>query len=358
MFEQIVGNPQAKDYLRRLIEKQAIAHSLLFAGPEGVGKSLFALDFAMQLLYGDGPVAAKYHPDLHIYRPEGKIGMHSIDSMRQFCEDVYLAPYEGHRKVFIIYDADRMLPYSANALLKTFEEPALDSVIILLSNNAESLLPTVLSRCRVIRFCSLTEEEVARVLQEKMQVDAEQAKKIALLSGGSVGNAVHFMENGGSDLREKILSTLARGKVATFNELLQFVKEISEAVEESKKEEEELVRSGLFKGKKEDLTAVQIAALEKEVDGAVTMRSHHHGQAIFEWVLSWHRDMHLLHVNGNRSLLVHRDYQEQVEQALQRGEMLPIEYVQKAVSDAATSLERSTPLQMCLERFFLQLNLL
>ena len=137
MFEDIVGNDQIKEYLKRMVEQRAVANSLLFAGPEGIGKSLFAHALAKMLLGSDS------HPDLHVYRPEGKIGMHSIDSMRQFSEDVYLAPFQGQWKVFIIHDAERMLTYSANALLKTFEEPAKDALIILLSSAPAALLPTI-----------------------------------------------------------------------------------------------------------------------------------------------------------------------------------------------------------------------
>lgn len=355
MFDRIVGNTQVKQYLSRLIEKEAIANSLLFAGRDGIGKSLFAQAFAMHLLCGDGS-STRRHPDLHIYRPEGKIGMHSIDSMRQFCDEVYLAPYEAKWKVFIVHDADRMLSYSANALLKTFEEPSAESIIILLSSAPESLLPTVLSRCRTIRFHSLTEEEIVDVLQTRLQIDSAEAKKAAMLAGGSVGNALHLLKQGGGVLREKILSFLLRGKVSTFSELTQLIRELNEMVEESKKEEEGLIRSGLFKGQKEEFTASQAAAFEKEIEGAIAMRSLSHAQAIFDWVLAWYRDMHLLHANGDRAFLIHRDYADEAEQALQRGEMLSLEHVQKIISESITSLERSTPLQMCLERFFLQLN--
>lgn len=136
MFEKIAGNSRIKDYLQRFPIK---SHSLLFAGPDGVGKKLFAQAVAESLL------GAPHHPDLHMYRPEGKTGMHSILSMRQLSEEVYLAPFSGQRKVFIIDDADRMQNVGANALLKTFEEPAKDSVIILISSRPSALLPTILS---------------------------------------------------------------------------------------------------------------------------------------------------------------------------------------------------------------------
>jgi DNA polymerase-3 subunit delta' len=119
-FDDIIGNDQIKNYLAGMVEKRMIAQSLLFAGPDGIGKSLFAQSFAKLIVGAKNPS----HPDIYHYHTEGKIGMHSIQSMRQFSEEVYLGPYEAKKKVFIIHDAHRMLTYSANALLKTFEEPA------------------------------------------------------------------------------------------------------------------------------------------------------------------------------------------------------------------------------------------
>lgn len=365
MFEHILGNDHIKQYLTRMVAKKAVGNSLLFAGPDGIGKSLFARELAKMILCSDDhegkhlrKLEAGNHPDLRIYRPEGKIGMHSINSMRQFSEDVYLAPFEAKWKVFIIQDADRMLTYSANALLKTFEEPAQDSIIILISSAPSSLLPTVLSRCRTIRFNPLSEDEVANYLQMIIKKSTEEAKSFAALSGGSIGNAINLIEQGGNAIRQKILMTLSRGNVSTYQELSKLASEIADQIDESKKQEEELVRSELLKGTFADLTASQQQNLEKEIEGAVAMRQAIHAQALFENILSWYRDMNLLHANGNRAYLINRDFEEEIEQALQQGGLLSIEEAQKAASDATLSLERSTPLNIVLERLFLQLNLL
>ncbi|HEY4831424.1 MAG TPA: DNA polymerase III subunit delta', partial [Waddliaceae bacterium] len=104
-FKDIVGNEPIKRYLCHVVEKGTIPQSLLFAGPEGAGKRDFAVAFAQTILGTD-----KFpHPDVRVYKPEGKIGLHSIQSMRQFCAEVYLAPFEAKRKIFIIHDAHRML---------------------------------------------------------------------------------------------------------------------------------------------------------------------------------------------------------------------------------------------------------
>src|SRR6476659_2342029 len=95
-FSQMIGNEEIKQQLQRMISKKAIGHALLFAGLEGVGKSLFAWALAAQILKEYDPqkdharkLAAGQHPDMHIYRPEGKLGLHSIQAMRHLSEEVY-----------------------------------------------------------------------------------------------------------------------------------------------------------------------------------------------------------------------------------------------------------------------------
>jgi len=118
------------------------------------------------------------------------------------------------------------------------------------------------------------------------------------------------------------------------------------------------VRTTLMHGAKVDLSAAQKQFLEKEVEGAISMHATQEAHALFEIILAWYRDMHLLAVNGNRSYLMHSDYAAACEQALERGTILPIATVQKAVAEARLTLERSTSLQICLENLLLKLNLL
>lgn len=364
-YNAIIGNDQVKCYLTRMVEKNAVANSLLFSGPDGIGKSLFAEAFAKQLLCKDDPkgvhrskIDSGNHPDIRIYRPEGKIGMHSIDSMRQFSEEVYQAPYEAQWKVFIIHDADRMLTYSANALLKTFEEPAQQSIIILLSSAAESLLPTILSRCRTIRFHTVSEREIATILQERFHKNAQDAAMIARLAQGSVGRALQLAERGADPLREQVLSLLSKGKMGTYSALIKAASEISEGVELGKQQIEEALRNSMTQAYPDGLNSAQQHSMEKEIDGAMAMRLARDAHAILDLILSWYRDMHLLHVGGNRAYLFHPDFKEEVDQSLQRGGMLPMATVQKAIAQTRLALARSTPLSFCLENLFLQLGYL
>jgi len=356
LFSQIIGNDHVKRYLVHMIETKAIGNSLLFAGSEGIGKSLFAQAFAKLVLITDKDLSS--HPDVYVYRPEGKIGMHSIDSMRQFCEQVYMSPYQSKWKIFIIHDAERMLPSSANALLKTFEEPAKDSIIILLSSAPSMLLPTVISRCRTIRFHHLEETAVADYLQKTAGKSVEEAQKIAAISSGSIGKAVRLAEEGTDSIRKQLMQLLKFGRLQNYTQLIDEAKSISVIVEESRKQEEKVVRSALMEGMPEELTANQKQHLEKEIDGAVSLRQANSAQTLFEVILSWYRDLHLVRVNGDRTLLINRDYGEDLEKAAQRGGLLELEYVQKAISEAKLLLDRSTGLNIVIENLFLKLNLL
>lgn len=365
MFDHIIGNQKAKDYLTHTAKRGMAGNSLLFAGPDGVGKSLFADAFAKLLLCQDDPkginrqkIESGNHPDIRVYRPEGKIGMHSIASMRQFSEEVYMAPFEAKWKVFIVHEADRMLPTSSNALLKTFEEPAQDTVIILLSSSPSSLLPTVLSRCRPIYFQPLSEQDIASYITQRYGKTAEEAQLIGYMAQGSIGQAVRLANEGASPVRGMVLDLLSKGKLNYYKELTGIAAAIAERVDAEKKEVETEVRKTLLHGAGENLSAAQKQNLDKEVDGAVTMYAMQEAYALFEIILSWYRDVNLFLLKGDPSHLMHRDYLEASRSAAGRGNVMAIEAVQKAVAETRLALERSTSLQICLENLFLKLGLL
>lgn len=364
MFDEIIGNEQVKSYLRRLVDRGSVGNSLLFAGPDGIGKSLFAEAFAKLIICNDDPygrhkakIESGNHPDIRIYRPEGKIGMHSIASMRQLSEEVYLAPYEADRKVFILHDADRMLPYSANALLKTFEEPALDTVIILVSSAPASLLPTVLSRCRTVHFHALSESEISAYVLNK-GIPADKAQMIAALAQGSIGNALRLLQEGSHPLRTRVIEMLAKGGVSTYKQLAEFAASIAEHVETEKGQIEANIRTELLRGTGEGLSAVQKQSIEKEVEGAASLHASQLARSLFNDILTWYRDLQLVAVDGNRNLIINRDYAAFCEQASARGDGKAIEDVQEILAEVRISLDRSTSIHICFESLFLKLGLI
>jgi DNA polymerase-3 subunit delta' len=363
MFDHLIGNTQVKEYLTHTVRKGMAGNSLLFAGPDGVGKSLFAEAFAKLLICQNDPtgkhrrkIESGNHPDIRIYRPEGKVGMHSIASIRLLSEEVALAPYEAERKIFIIHDAERMLPYSANALLKTFEEPSPDTVIILVSSAPAALLPTVLSRCRIIHFRPIAEDSIARFLIETKQIAPEQAAAAAAMAEGSIGHALKVIDTGDNPVRKMLLEALVQCPFSGYKPLADAAAAIAEAIDEGKKGLEAEVRKGLLHGTGEDLTASQKQAIEKEVEGVVAMHGMEEAFVLFEMVLAWYRDIQLIGVGGNPALLFHRDQAEQIALAFEKGNGKPLELVEKAIEEARLALQRSTSLQICLENLFLKLN--
>lgn len=366
MFENIIGNDHIKDYLNRMVETKSIGNSLLFAGPDGIGKSLFAVELSKLVICQDDPNGAHRHkietgnhPDIRHFRPEGKSGIHSIESMRQFSEDVYLHPFEAKWKVYIIHDAHRMMTYSANALLKTFEEPSKQSIIILLTHAPEALLPTVLSRCRTLHFHRVHDRDISMFLTDRHHCPSDEARRYAEMSHGSVGKALQLMEKGGDPLRDRLLGFLAKGKVCTYTELTDFVKEISSQVDGSKKEVESAVRDELLAGSSmDDMSATQKNAINKEVEGAVAMRQLHEAHELLDIILSWYRDVQLLYLGGDNRYIINKDYEPAMQEIVINAEPLHLEDVQEMIKNTRTSLARSTSLPLCLENLFLKLNFL
>lgn len=194
-----MGHDWAVSLLSRSIEQSRIAHAYLFTGLEHIGKSTLARVLA-QALNCTGPslpcgqcracklIAAGKFPGLHLVAPEGNTL--KIDQVRALQHDLALSPMEGRNRVAIIEGMEKATPEASNALLKTLEEPPTHVVVVLIAPEAESLLPTIVSRCRLIALRPLSVEAVRAALVERWNVDRERAKTLALLSGGRLGWAV------------------------------------------------------------------------------------------------------------------------------------------------------------------------
>ena len=219
MFGPILENEPIKAFLEKAFLENRLPQTLLFSGPDGIGKSLFARALAKGILKKEKA------PDLHFLRPEGKVGLYPIDSLREMIDRSHAAPYEGTSKVFILEDAERMQPAAANALLKTLEEPSDDTTFILLSSNSDEMLPTILSRCTVLKFQSLSEEAIASLLQAK-----GHPARLAKLAHGSAGRAFELAEHPEFEEHRTILFALL-GNQPSYPELMLQLVKLEELVE-------------------------------------------------------------------------------------------------------------------------------
>ncbi len=133
------------DQLRNDLSFQRLAPIVLLTGSqdlEDVAKNL-----ARELLHG-----LDNHPDFHEYRPQGKADLHPIESIHHFTQEMYKPPYQSRHKFFLFHEAHKMSPFSANALLKTLEEPASDAYVFLVAPHKSLLLPTIVSRASLYQF--------------------------------------------------------------------------------------------------------------------------------------------------------------------------------------------------------------
>ena len=322
-FESIIGNTPAKHLIQKMLAARTLPNTILFAGPDGIGKGALALATA-SVLMGEkhtGKIISGNHPDLHIYKPEGKTGQHSVASMRQLIEEIHLPPFEAPVKVFILHDAERMLPAASNALLKTFEEPTLNSFIFLLSSAPQQLLPTIVSRCRKIPFSPIPEEAMIHYLIRTKNKTSEEALRIAFLSQGSMSKAEELCLETQNESRQILLQILAQNP--SYVELSLLLAKLEEKVQSSAIDQEE------------GLSSI------KAVD------------ALLEEIFYWYRDLHLLACGGNSSLMFHQGLENELKEALKRP-LISLEKVFELLSECRLGLQRNMKLRVCLENFFLK----
>ena len=194
MFENLVGNEKVKEYLNSTIENKNISHSFIFVGKPGIGKKQFAHQYAeMIMCLQDGKCDGNFvkcdscikfegnaNPDYAEITPDGKTL--KIEQIRNLQARIVEKPITSRRKVYVIDDADLMSEESQNCLLKTLEEPPEYAVIILIVSNESRILPTIKSRCVIIKFQPLTSKEIK-------QVKPELADDLIQLLEGSLLNA-------------------------------------------------------------------------------------------------------------------------------------------------------------------------
>ena len=350
LFSLIVGNDQIKNFLINMVRHEKIGNSFLFAGADGIGKSLFASALAKYLLCGEEP-SPKFdqgnHPDFHQYYPEGKIGMHSIDTMRRFKQEVYLPPYESRRQIFVIHEADRMLPYSANALLKSFEEPPQNTIIILLSSSPSSFLPTVLSRCRKIFFHPLSREQIAHLLEQR-GMDPDKALSIAGSSQGSIKRALRLAETGEDPLIEKLL-TFLRQPDWPYEDIREVCSSIGGELEALRETVEQETTEEMGGASLKELSATQREQVEKEIQGVATMRYQGVVETLLQTILSWSRDAELCRCGGDPKYLMLPVSSEKLP------EKISLFKVNKMIDDARLAIRRFIPVASALETLFLKL---
>lgn len=232
-FTGLRGHARVVSFLLAASRQSRLAHALMFAGADGIGKKSVAQAYASWLLCEADTddacgvcgacrlVAAGSHPDLQLVGiPPGKkeIGVDKARDLKRFAQ---MRPLHGKSKIVVIDDAHGLNVAAQNALLKTLEEPPPNSQFILVVNNPDALLPTVRSRCQRVSFAPLDTATIIDLLVTRHSVEPALATELAGICEGSLGRALLLRDSTEAGARARLNSMLADVGGARYSRLMQ-----------------------------------------------------------------------------------------------------------------------------------------
>jgi DNA polymerase-3 subunit delta' len=289
-FNKIIGQERTKIFLQQLAASERIPHSMLFLGNNGSGNLALAVAFA-QLLQCESPIKGKEntgivacgecsacrksfihtHPDIHFSFPtigtnavstdflkewrlfleqnqyasantwlqqlnaENKQGNINKDECNAIIKKLSLKIFEGKYKILLMWMPE-YLGKEGNRLLKLIEEPPEQTIFLLVAENPDLILNTILSRCQLIKTDLLSDEEVALALQTQRQIEPERAKQLAFLAGGDFGAALEAAESEENDHAAQFLEWLRKCWKGNAVELVRWTDDFSKWGRESQKQ--------------------------------------------------------------------------------------------------------------------------
>lgn len=238
-FNFIIGHEQVKQHLQTAIEQNKISHSYIINGETGSGKKLTAAIFAETLQCEDKGInpcglcksciqaESGNHPDI-IWVTHEKYSIGVDDIRNQLNNNISIKPYSRPYKIYIIPDADKMTEQAQNALLKTIEEPPEYAVILLLTNNVDNLLPTILSRCVTLNLKPVKTDLIEKYLMERCKIPDYMARISARFSQGNVGKAIRYSSSEDFiELKEETLHLLKYIDDMEIYEVVEAVRHLS-----------------------------------------------------------------------------------------------------------------------------------
>lgn len=240
-FQDIIGQEQIKEHLQNAIAAKKVSHAYIINGEKASGKEFIARIFGQTLQCEKGgtepcgechsckQALSDNHPDIR-YVSHEKPNTVSVDDIReQINNDVVIKPYASPYKIYIMNEAEKMTPQAQNAILKTLEEPPAYVVILLLTTNADALLPTIQSRCVQLSMKPVADDLVRRFLMEELQVPDYKAEVCVAFARGNVGKAKSLAGSEDFDnVKNEALSLLKYIQDMDLNEITAAIKKITE----------------------------------------------------------------------------------------------------------------------------------
>lgn len=300
--------------MRRILSQGRIPNALLFWGPGGVGKALAALELAKALNCKERPddacddclpcrkVIHRNHPDVNTITPKAKSRTISVDDITDVNEICSLRPFESQWRTVIFHDAERMNPPAQNHFLKMLEEPPGRTLFILISEFPRELLPTIRSRCQLVRFRSLRPETVLELLRRERDLPPDQAEAIAALSQGRMDRALDLVDSDKRNIALHIVAQLRDG-----GDPVELAEEFAKNLEAQRKQIEAAIDAEL-KIDHDDAADVQDKQALRELRLAHTAAAIR--RAILDYLFlweTWYRDEMVFAATANESKILNRD---------------------------------------------------
>lgn len=318
-FSEIIGHQRQLEILRSAISNGRLHHAYLFLGSEGIGKRMIAIALSKAIHcvgsnqdYCGGCVECTRitngnHPDVRLIEPLADKKEISIQQIRELQRELNYRSFSGKRKIAIIDPAILMNLSAQNALLKTLEEPPVDSLTVLIATNAGGLLPTLRSRCLSLSFAPLPSAQVAAFLESQRGIQADEAKFLAAMSMGSIGAAANLDKDELMEKRRIWLSILMSLKVGDYN-----------------------------------AAVVAAEALSGNRDEVLEF---------LKWAETWYRDLLVYSVTQRPDDLVNLDMQSQVEEQTTESSIDHTLSVISQTAGASAGIQRNLNRRMVLEKF-------
>jgi DNA polymerase III subunit delta' len=318
-FSEIAGHQRQLDTLRLAMANGRLHHAYLLLGPEGLGKRTVALALAKAIYCVDSEqdycgrcvncmrITNGNHPDVRLIEPLPDKKEIGIQQIRELQRELNYRSFSGKRKIAIIDPATLMNLSAQNALLKTLEEPPVDSLIVLITPNTGGLLPTLRSRCLSLSFAPLSSAQVSAFLESQRGMKADEAKLLAAMSMGSIGAAANLDKDELIEKRRIWSNMLMSLKVGDYNAAM-----------------------------------VAAEALAKNRDEALEF---------LKWAESWYRDLLVYSATQRPNELVNLDMLPQIDQQATESSVDCILSAFSHTTDASAGIQRNLNRRMVLEKF-------
>jgi DNA polymerase-3 subunit delta' len=366
VFDDLVGQERVAAFLRAAAESGSSSHAYLFVGPPGSGKRTAARALACALVCEDGgcgtcPACVRVrrdaHPDVRIVEPQGA-ATYLVEQVRdEMVPDMWLRPAEAKAKVYVVDRADAMGDSSANAFLKTLEEPPPSVSIVLLTDDFDAVLPTIASRCQVVRFAPVPPGRAILLLGERTGAGEEAARAALAAAGGVLPRAIEFLHSPARrEARDRMISVLrdlgvmdGRDILVSARDLLRLVRAPLDEIKE--RQEAELRERVEFMGR----AAGSLKEAELKHKRELTAREREGIGELLSVTESWVRDA-VAASSGASDLVANRDAIDDVSAAGECMSPAAVEGAFEAVRRARRRVSYNVSPQLAFEAMLFEIQ--